>query len=56
MEDLLKGILVPECTAGVLHVPRELYTPFILGTDRERYFLDDLAEIEKVHVRDLHLF
>lgn len=31
MEDLLRSILVPEGTAGVLHVPRELYTPFVLG-------------------------
>lgn len=56
MEDLLKGVLVPECTAGVLHVPYELYTPFILGADLERYFLDDLSGAEKMHVRDFHSF
>ena len=27
----LKTILVPECTGGVLCVPFELYTPFVLG-------------------------
>ena len=31
MERLPKTILVPECTGGVLCVPCELYTPFVLG-------------------------
>lgn len=37
MEDLLRSILVPEGTAGVLHVPRELYTPFVLGQQQPAY-------------------
>lgn len=43
MEDLLRSILVPEGTAGVLHVPRELYTPFVLG-QQESFVSTDIYE------------